>query len=89
MLIFCPIITALAIYVAIFYGTLYLLFATYSFVFKEVYGYSIFATGLVFIPGGIGTLFGVFYTAHFSDRTLRRNAPLLEDRSHPRIDSLS
>jgi len=73
MLIFCPVVTILCSYVAILYGTLYLLFATYSFVFKEVYGFSTFAAGLVFLPGGAGTLVGLFYTSIFSDKTVKEN----------------
>ena len=74
MLICCPIVTVMCMYVAILYGILYLLFATYSFVFREVYGFSTTATGLVFIPGGIGTLLGLFYVGSFSDRTLKNRA---------------
>ena len=74
MLICCPIVTVMCTYVAVLYGILYLLFATYSFVFREVYGFSTTATGLVFIPGGIGTLLGLFYVGSFSDRTLKSRA---------------
>lgn len=58
MLICCPIVTVMCTYIAILYGILYLLFATYSFVFREVYSFSTSGTGLVFIAGGIGTLIG-------------------------------
>lgn len=74
MLLCCPIVTVMCTYVAVLYGILYLLFATYSFVFKEVYGYSTFAAGLVFLAGGIGTLSGLAYIAKFSDRNLRKRA---------------
>jgi MFS family permease len=73
ILVCCPVVTILCVYVAILYGTLYLLFATYSFVFREVYGFSTFAAGLVFIAGGIGTLLGLLYTSKFSDRTVRKH----------------
>lgn len=74
MLFCCPIVTVMCTYVAVLYGILYLLFATYSFVFKEVYGYSTFAAGLVFLAGGIGTLTGLLYIAKFSDRNLKKRA---------------
>ncbi|KAF1952477.1 MFS general substrate transporter, partial [Byssothecium circinans] len=74
MLIFCPMVTILCAYVAILYGTLYLLFTTYSFVFVEIYSYSTFETGLVFLAGGVGTLIGLFYIGTFSDRTLKKKA---------------
>jgi MFS family permease len=73
MLLCCPAVTILCTYVAVLYGTLYLLFATYSFVFKQVYGFSTLAAGLVFLPGGAGTLLGLLYTAKLSDRSVRRH----------------
>ncbi|KAH7312044.1 major facilitator superfamily domain-containing protein [Rhexocercosporidium sp. MPI-PUGE-AT-0058] len=69
-----PIVTVMCTYVAVLYGTLYLLFATYSFVFREEYGYSTSATGLVFLAGGIGTFIGLAYVGHFSDRTLKKRS---------------
>ena len=74
MLTCCPIVTVMCTYVAVLYGILYLLFATYSFVFREVYEFSTSAAGLVFIAGGIGTLIGLFYVGKFSDRTLKIRA---------------
>ncbi|KAF2655002.1 MFS general substrate transporter [Lophiostoma macrostomum CBS 122681] len=74
MLTRCPIVTIMCTYVAILYGTLYLLFSTYSFVFSEVYGFSASGTGLVFLAGGFGTLVGLFYVGNFSDRTLKKRA---------------
>lgn len=74
MLICYPIVTVMCTYVAVLYGVLYLLFATYSFVFREVYGFSTSAAGLVFIAGGLGTLAGLFYVGYFSDRTLKKRA---------------
>ena len=85
MLLCCPVVTILCTYVAILYGTLYLLFATYSFVFKEVYGFSTSGAGLVFLAGGAGTLLGLLYTATFSDGSVKKHtaagkAPTPEDR---------
>jgi multidrug resistance protein len=69
-----PIVTAMCTYVAVLYGSLYLLFATYSFVFREAYGFSTSDTGLVFLAGGMGTLLGLFYVGNFSDKTLKKRA---------------
>ena len=72
-LLFCrPLVTVMCTYVATLYGTLYLLFATYSFVFKEVYDFSPLSAGLVFLPGGLATLLGVWHMSQFSDRTVKR-----------------
>ncbi|OBT83463.1 hypothetical protein VE02_07416 [Pseudogymnoascus sp. 03VT05] len=76
MLVLCPIVTVMCFYVAILYGILYLIFATYSFVFREVYGFTTASTGLVFLAGGLGTLMGLFYVGYFSDRTLIKRAAL-------------
>ncbi|PBP26621.1 hypothetical protein BUE80_DR002411, partial [Diplocarpon rosae] len=85
LLICYPIVTVMCAYVAVLYGTLYLLFSTYSFLFRSAYGFSTSETGLVYIAGGIGTLAGLLYIGTFSDRTLRRraasgHAPTPEDR---------
>ena len=85
MLLCCPVVTILCTYVAVLYGTLYLLFATYSFVFRQVYGFSTLSSGLVFLPGATGTLLGLLYTAKLSDRGVRDrmatgNAAAPEDR---------
>lgn len=74
MLVCCPIVTIMCTYVAVLYGILYLLFSTYSFVFREVYGFSTAATGLVFLAGGLGTLIGLFYVGSVSDRNLKKRA---------------
>jgi MFS family permease len=76
MLICLPVVTLLCTYVSILYGILYLLFATYPFVFHETYGFSTFATGLVYIPGAAGTLLGLFYIGTLSDKTLRKRAAI-------------
>ncbi|KAF4854475.1 Efflux pump radE [Colletotrichum siamense] len=85
LLLTCPMITVICTYVATLYGTLYLLYATYSFVFTEVYNFSTVADGLVFLPGGIGTLLGAYYIGTLSDRTIRKRVaegktPTPEDR---------
>ncbi|KAB5513296.1 major facilitator superfamily domain-containing protein [Coniochaeta sp. 2T2.1] len=74
MLLCCPIVTVMCAYVAVLYGTLYLLFSTYSFVFREVYSFSTFAVGLVFLPGGVGTVAGLVYVGNLSDKNLRAHA---------------
>ena len=76
LLLFCPIVTVMCTYVATLYGILYLLFSTYSFVFKDVYQFSTASAGLVFLAGGIGTLLGLAYVARFSDKTLIERAAI-------------
>lgn len=72
MLFFSPIVAAMCIYVAVMYGLLYILFTTFTFVFEDVYHFSISTAGLSFLGSGIGTLVGLFYAGTFSDRTLKK-----------------
>ncbi|KAM7198494.1 Major facilitator superfamily domain containing protein [Rhypophila sp. PSN 637] len=90
LLLFRPLVTMLCTYVATLYGTLYLLFATYSFLFTQVYRFTVFSNGLVFLAGGIGTLFGLAYMGYISDRIIKSSLekgiqPTPEDRLSPII----
>lgn len=58
MLTFSPIILLLSLLTAVTYGYLYLLFTTFPVVFGEYYHFSIGITGLVYLPLGIGSIFG-------------------------------
>ncbi|QDS72867.1 hypothetical protein FKW77_007382 [Venturia effusa] len=89
MLIFSPIVMPLTIYTGFVYGILYFLFTTYSFVFTERYGFSLGQVGLVYIPIGIGMLFGISYLGHFSDAHIEKRqalgAVVPEDRIPPHL----
>ena len=74
MLLFSPIVSLMAIYCALVYGVLYLLYTTYTFVFQEIYGFSTGTVGLVYIGSGIGMLIGLFIIGGSSDRLLKRQA---------------
>lgn len=85
LLLFCPIVTLMCTYVAFIYGIIYLFFATFAFAYTEVYRFSIFDSGLVFVACGIGTLLGLLYLAWFSDMNLKKriaggNRAMPEDR---------
>jgi multidrug resistance protein len=71
MLLFSPIITAVCAYTGVAYGILYLLFTTFSFVFTEAYHFSTGATGLVFIPLGIGMLLSLAVMGVATDRIIK------------------
>lgn len=67
-----PIVAALCTYVAVTYGLLYILFTTFTFVYREIYGFSADSAGLSFIGAGVGNLLGLAYSGSISDRLLRR-----------------
>ena len=57
-----PIVLLLSIYMAIIYGTLYMLFGAFPIVFQEVRGWSQGVGGLAFLGVAIGILIGVGYS---------------------------
>lgn len=56
-----PIVLLLSIYIAIVYGTLYLLFAAFPIVFQQHRGWSQGVGGLAFIGVAVGMMAGVVY----------------------------
>ncbi|KAI1339595.1 major facilitator superfamily domain-containing protein [Xylariaceae sp. FL0016] len=74
LLLCCPLVTVMCTYVAVLYSELYLLFATYSFAFTEMYDFTIFDSGLVFLPGCVATMLGLLYFGQLSDRHLKSRA---------------
>ncbi|KAK5651377.1 hypothetical protein OQA88_12534 [Cercophora sp. LCS_1] len=86
LLFLTPIVTLMAIYVAITYGVLYLLFTTFSFVFQQYYGFDEGASGTTFLPAGIGMFIGVVGFGGLSDHIVtKRKEAGLEHRPEVRI----
>lgn len=71
MLFLQPICLFLAIYVAVIYGYLYLLFTTITEVFEQGYHWKTGISGLSFLGIGIGNFVGVLAFAVGSDRSLK------------------
>lgn len=67
MLIHSPIITGLSLYLALIYGYLYLLFTTFSTVFRDQYGFGVDILGLAFLGLGIGCVVALVVLSWFSD----------------------
>ncbi len=67
LLIVTPLVTLMALYVAITYGILYLLITTFSFVYAQRYGFGPGTVGLSFIPAGIGLMIGVVGFGYVTD----------------------
>lgn len=67
LLFITPLVGLMALYMAVAYGILYLLIATFSFVYKDHYGFDEGELGLTFLPGGIGMMIGVVTFGALSD----------------------
>lgn len=72
MLIRSPIVALFAIYIAVVYGYLYLLFTSVTQVFQEVYHFSTQMAGLVYLGLGIGSMLGLALFSATSDRYLKK-----------------
>jgi len=66
-----PIVLLLSIYMAIIYGTLYMLFAAFPIVYQQGRGWSPGIGGLAFIGVAIGMLGAVAYSIHDNKRYAR------------------
>lgn len=73
LLLTTPIVTLMALYVAITYGILYLLITTFSFVYRQQYGFSEGDSGLTFLPAGLGMMLGVVFFGQLTDAMVKRN----------------
>lgn len=68
MLFTSPIVALLSVHMAIIYGYLYLLFTTFTTVFKSQYGFSTGTVGLAYLGIGIGSLVALAVVGSVSDR---------------------
>ncbi|KAL7627984.1 hypothetical protein AAE478_002180 [Parahypoxylon ruwenzoriense] len=73
LLLVTPIVTLMALYVAIAYGILYLLITTFSFVYTEHYGFNEGDSGLTFLPAGLGMMIGVVVFGQLTDMMVKHN----------------
>jgi MFS family permease len=71
-----PISTICAIYMAIVYGYLYLMFSSITQVFKEYYGFDTNIVGLVFIGLGVGSVIGIAVISTTSDRYIQKQVKI-------------
>ncbi|KAK1541289.1 hypothetical protein CPAR01_07278 [Colletotrichum paranaense] len=81
-----PVVTLNALYIAISYGILYLLVATFTFVYTEYYGFDEGSSGLSFLPAGIGMVVGVIGFGQLTDLIVKRTkARGLEHKPEDRL----
>ncbi|CAK7233151.1 hypothetical protein SCUCBS95973_008497 [Sporothrix curviconia] len=74
MLAFSPIVLIFAIYMAIVYGYLYIMFTSVTEVFETTYGFSTNTVGLVYLGLGVGSMAGMVCFSALSDRHTRKMA---------------
>ncbi|KID93370.1 polyamine transporter 1, partial [Metarhizium majus ARSEF 297] len=74
MLFLSPIVMLLCLETSMVYGYLYLLFTTFTFVFRDQYGFKSGAAGLAYMGLGVGFLLGLFSTGVASDRMAKKKA---------------
>ncbi|KAI1427571.1 putative MFS multidrug transporter [Xylaria sp. FL1777] len=72
LLIFSPIVLVMSIYVALVFGLLYLLFASFSPLFEDVYGFSTGVSGLSYLGIGVGELVGLLVFGLLSDKIMQK-----------------
>ncbi len=85
LLFLSPISTIFAIFLAIVYGYLYLLFSTIPFVFQRSYGFSTSMVGLVYLGLGIGSLVGMAWFGIDSTREVKRNKDADTGEAKPEV----
>ncbi|KAI1631594.1 bicyclomycin resistance protein [Biscogniauxia mediterranea] len=74
MFVRSPIVVIMALYTAVTYGYLYLMFTTMTEVFTESYGFTTSTVGLAFLGLGVGSLCGIGIFSATSDRYIQRKA---------------
>lgn len=74
MLFLSPIVAIAAVYVAVTYGYLYLMFTTITEVFQQYYGFSTSMVGLAFLGLGVGSIFGILIFSSTSDKYMKRKS---------------
>ncbi|OQE09449.1 hypothetical protein PENVUL_c006G09303 [Penicillium vulpinum] len=68
MLFLSPTVSLLALYIAVIYGYLYLLFTTFPTVFLNVYHFSSGDVGLTYLGIGVGSIVGMVFQSLTSDQ---------------------
>jgi MFS family permease len=90
MLVFCPIVGIVSLFLAIAYSYMYLMFTTFTDVFEETYGFNVGEAGLAYLGLGIGFLIGqytldIFQKWHNNKRLAKSKELQPEDRLPPLI----
>lgn len=71
-MLFSPLSAIFALYIAVVYGYLYLLFTSVPFIFKQYYGFSSTIVGLVYLGLGLGSFVGLGWYTGTTQRDLKK-----------------
>lgn len=71
LLVRSPILLVVSVYVALIFGTMYLLFTTFTSVFEGQYGFSTSMSGLVYLGSGVALVFALIAFHGLNGRVLR------------------
>ncbi|CAN8101262.1 unnamed protein product [Discula destructiva] len=89
LLFLSPIGVICALYMAVVYGYLYLMFSSITVVFTETYGFSSNIAGLAFLGIGVGSVIGIIIVSLTSDRLvqaqMKKNNGVAQPESRIRI----
>lgn len=72
MLLFVPIVTVIALYTAINYSYMYLLFTTFTYLFMSKYDFNEGEAGLAYLRVGIGFILGLLATSIYSEKVVKK-----------------
>jgi MFS family permease len=74
MLCTSPIVLLTSLYVGLVYAYTYLLFTSFPFMYKHVYGFGERSIGLTYLGCGVGFTIGLVYFGAWSDRNAKKKA---------------
>lgn len=85
MLFLSPICFCISVYVAVTYAYLYVLFTTFTVVFKEQYGWRGGILGLSFLGIGVGTIIGQLFYIRYGNRIVEKHIAIGDYRPEHRL----
>ena len=74
LLFLSPIVFLMALFAAVTYGYLYLMFTTITAIFTREYGFSQGVSGLAYIGFGVGSLLSLLITGRIANHTARKHS---------------
>ncbi|KAJ4186299.1 hypothetical protein NW759_016949 [Fusarium solani] len=89
LLVFSPICTIFAVYLALVYGYIYILFTSVPYVFEDTYGFSTKMVGLVYLGLGIGGFIDMAWFAVDGNNEVKKQLAAKNFKPEARLKLLS